>query len=166
MINLVSSYFIEFLDSRFFGAFLHAGLSGYIYIGCYEDGSGPYLNRQLMFPLSLNLTGLSVFKCAWAAWDRGYPVFSLRGNGACFMGSPADVAKVKAASQNTTDARCAIIPCDQGAAECPTHLNKVFLLEGMPGSTTHHRGTAIGVGVHSFPTFNIWKCGLAQHSQT
>jgi hypothetical protein len=106
----------------------------YTYIGCYKDGSGgPYARGQQTLPVSLTRTGLSIDDCAVAARDRGYPVFSLQGYGVCFIGSMADLAKMNAAFQNTTDAVCSSIPCDRTTATCPSAVNKVFRLEGMPG---------------------------------
>jgi hypothetical protein len=106
----------------------------YTYLGCYRDGSGgPYAGGRQTLPVSLSRTGVSTDECAVAARGRGYPVFSLQGYGTCFMGSMADVAKMNAASQQTTDAMCSAIPCPAAAATCIGSVNKVFWLEGKPG---------------------------------
>jgi hypothetical protein len=111
-----------------------AGGPEYTYVGCYKEGSGPYPIGQRAFPVSVIGAGVSVEECAVAARHRGYPIFALQWYNECFMGSVADLAKMNAASQKTTDVSCGLIPCNPFATSCPGWLNKVYLLQGMPGS--------------------------------
>jgi hypothetical protein len=114
-----------------------AGGPGYTYVGCYNDGSGPYSvdGYARTFPVWLGSgTGLSVDECAAVAQNRGYQVFALQYFGECFLGSLADVAAMDAASLKTTDATCDVIPCVDRNIFCPGMTNKVFWLGGVPGS--------------------------------
>jgi hypothetical protein len=112
-----------------------AGSPGYTYLGCFRDvlQGSPYGDGgDRAFPVLL-FSRWTVDQCAAAARDRGFPVFAIQFRHDCWLGTVADVAKMIAASQKTTDAACEPLPCAEGSATCPASLNKAYLLEGMPG---------------------------------
>jgi hypothetical protein len=108
------------------------------YRGCYGDGDGPYTltpggaNRTL--PATLNTDGLTHEQCAQAAGQAGYDVFALQASGSCFMGTIADVVKMK---RTLPDATCSGIPCVAGTA-CGGMVNKVYLISAPSQDSNKH----------------------------
>jgi hypothetical protein len=96
------------------------------YKGCFGDGDGPYNsetwggNRTL--PATLNSYDLTYEQCAQAAARAGYEVFSLQGQGFCFMGTLADVDRMR---QMQDDAICSTTPCVDGIG-CVSWVSKVY----------------------------------------
>jgi hypothetical protein len=91
----------------------------------------PYGNGLRALPVVFGYGGWSVDQCAALAREKGFVVFAVQAFSECWVGAIADVAKMIAASRNTTDAECSNVPCAQGAP-CTLSRNKVFFLEGMP----------------------------------
>jgi hypothetical protein len=75
-------------------------------------------------------TGVGMDDCARAARNRGFPVFALQGEGLCFFGSMADVARLQATQRNLSDALCNDLPCAASAATCRGRTNKGYILLG------------------------------------
>jgi hypothetical protein len=96
------------------------------YKGCYGDGDGPYKslswggNRTL--PATLNVYGLTHEQCAQAAGQAGYDIFSLQGQGFCFMGTLYDVSKMK---RKLDDTICSTTPCVTGIG-CVSWVSKIY----------------------------------------
>jgi hypothetical protein len=98
----------------------------YVNQGCFWDGNGPYQvpawSGGRLLPAALNGKLWTVDQCAREAAKRGFDAFGMEGDGQCFMGTMADVAKMTTTADDTA---CSNTPC-LGGAPCIAWALKVF----------------------------------------